>query len=513
VSIVSQRRGITYSAEAKGDRGTLRCHVVARQLLRDGSVQYAVSVSNGTNANAQALAFVPEKADQHYRTIVQTIIGPSSDFSTTVVLKHAPPGSVPEIHLALTSAEIEFTLAIPSPPNLEIAGPPLPPGAPVAARGHASATPVRSLLPVVFDSYVAPDRPIPAKNRTEFTHARTGRETRSPTSPAVTLILLSAMAVAGVLAFLVARPQIVEFSLPKEAGARSSVTVAYRATGIGTAEYTVLAQDGQTVAVGPVERGTGTFLLTLPQSSAAQTYRVRLRVSNLLGAATAEDNVRVAAPAAPAPAPPRRITAPVPAPQIRSLALDRATVASGDPLNVYYDVIATSGTIALLDPASQITYGKAQLDASGHTSFVAPRTDTTRFLTVVVTANRGAATVQSRIGVSLTPLNADSPQPNAATGADTPAGSDVAPTEISAPQQVRSGTSIRVDVRGATAGLQIALLDGNGSEVARREISAGQSSVRFTAPRVTRTTQFRFEATYPHGAGSETIVRMIAVTP
>jgi hypothetical protein len=304
--------------------------------------------------------------------------------------------------------------------------------------------------------------------------------------------------------------------LPAGAAPRSSVSVLYHASGLGAADFAVLGPDAQPIAEGPLALGSGSFSFALPKATAAQAYLVRVRVHNLLGSAVAEDYLHVPAPPAPRP---RRIALPVAPPQIRSLALDRATVASGDTLNVYYDIAATSGTIALVDPAAQITYGKSQLDMSGHAVFVAPRTDVARFLTVIVSAKRGKATTESRSGVSLTPLAQPDPGYAGGAGLAVPADSAASATGhppamiISAPPTVHSRQPIRVDIRGATAGLQLVLLDGAGNELARRDLPPGQSSSVFRAPVVRTQTQLLIEATSARGAGSETIVRALAVLP
>jgi hypothetical protein len=530
VNTVAESRGTTYSAEAAGNDGNVRCHVVRRHLARERRAHYTIFVSNETSDDAQALAFVPETSSTRHRTVAQMAAGPGSDFSTTSVLDITPSGLLPELRVAVTTGEVEFTLTVPSvsvtdaqietpPSDVLIARPVAPPS---AAQ--------RPLAPAVRDTY-APLAPLVATVRQpewqpEPESRVIGRSASRPRSPAVTPILIMFAGYVLIAAFLIARPRIADFALPATAAPLSSVPVLYHASGLGAADYTVLGPDAETIAEGPLTLGGGSFTFTLPKATAAQAYLVRVRVHNFLGSAVAEDYLHVPAPAAtPAPpaARPRRAAAAPPPPQIHSLALDRATVASGDTLNVYYDIAATSGTIALVDPAAQITYGKSPLDMSGHASFTAPRTDIPRFLTVIVTAVRGKATTESRTGVSLTPpLAAALPQPNAGD-AGIPVGAlgesvstmpgQPSAVTISAPPLVHSQQTIHVDVGGAAAGLQLVLLDDAGNEVARRALPAGQSSSVFRAPAVRARSRFMLEATSPRGSGSETIVKPVTVLP
>jgi hypothetical protein len=522
---------MTYSAEAAGNDGNVRCHVVRRHLARERRAHYTIFVSNETSADAQALAFVPETSAARHRTIAQMAAGPGSDFSTTTVLDITPSGYLPELRVAVTTGEVEFTLTVPS-VSVSETQMEAPADKVLIARPVAPSTSQRSLSPVVRDAYNRPIQPLATTVRQSDRQPEAeprimSRSVSRPRTPAVTPILIMFVGYVLIAAFLVARPRIADFALPATAAPLSSVPVLYHASGFGAADYTVLGPDAEPIAAGPLAMGGGSFNFTVPKATAAQAYLVRVRVRNFLGSAVAEDYLRV--PAAPAtPAAPaarkRRIAAPAPPPQIHSLALDRATVASGETLNVYYDIAASSGTVALVDPAAQITYGKSQLDMSGHASFIAPRTDIPRFLTVIVTARRGKATTESRTGVSLTPpLDAALPQPNAgdpgipsagALGENTSAGpGQPSALTISAPPTVRSQQAIRVDVGGAVAGLQLVLLDDAGNEVARRNLPSGQSSSVFRAPAVRTRSQFMLEATSPRGSGSETIVKPITVLP
>jgi len=506
VSSVTESRGIQYSAEAAGVRGSIRCHVIRRQFAHDGRARYSIVVCNETDTEASALAFVPEQAEIPPFTVVQTIIAPRSDFSTTVVLPLRADSSMPELRIALIGGDTQVTLEVPAlatDPSLAQS---------TAGRSHditpVAAPALRRLPPVLVSSVSGPPQHAIAVG------VGTGRsETRRP----FMLILLVLCAMAGAAGVAFGRPQITEVDVPAHAAPGAPIAVSYRVSGFGTAAYAVVAPDGSPLAGGSLALGSGSFAFNVPPTVGNLAYLIRVDVASPLGAAVSERYVHVTAPVAAAVERPRikAVVARVPAPpQIHSLALDRATVASGETLTVYYDVAAASGSIALLDPAAQITYGRADLSPSGHTAFVAPHVDGSRLLLVVASVQRGKATAQSRIGVTVTP-----PETAAVSAATDPllgAGDGGAPpssTVISAPTTVHANAPIRVDIHGAADTLDVVLLDGTGRELARRELPAGKTSVEFTAPQVRIPTRYLFEATYPHGVGTETVVRAIAILP
>ena len=192
-------------------------------------------------------------------------------------------------------------------------------------------------------------------------------------------------------------------------------------------------------------------------------------------------------------------------------------MASGETLTVYYDVGAAGGSIALYDPGSQITYGRVDLSPSGHSTFVAPRVEMQRFLTVVATARRGSATTQSRIGVTVTPAGeaplATSDPADAADDqtAETQTGQG-AQSAIYARPRVRAGHQIELATRGSHD-LHIVLLDETGHELAKHDVPSGDHTIYFRAPAVSAPTRFLFQASYPNGVGSESIVRAVSVVP
>ncbi len=527
MSTVTESRGVQYSAEAAGTHGALRCHITRCPTDDERGARFTVLVGNDSIDDAHALAFVFfDASDAHRRTLVQTIIGPHAEFSTSVMLNFTPAGVIPEVHFALSNGNTEFTLVVPRAQSDLALPAPRAEEAALADEFAARPAPVLTALvrrpgsPAQLAAHIA--APIPSRPGIRAAPRRLPATTEAIAAlPSIGPILVLFAALMGFAVYIVARPQIPELSVPATAAAGSSLAIRYRATGVGKAAYTVLGPDGVAVGRGSLVIGSGVFRVDVPAASAAQTYLVRLQVANLLGAAVAEAYVHVppsAAALAAAPRPSASAAPPAP-PQIRSLAVDRAVVAGGQTLTVYYDVVGTGGSIVLLDPAAQITYGRQSISASGHSTFIAPHVDSTRLLTVVATERRGGDAAESRIGVSVIP-GSDDGTPMGAAGLP-PALDEAAPSgpgsatsaALTAPAHVRSGEPIWVDLHGTGDGVEIVLLDSSGRELDRREIAPGKHNVEFTAPEVSQPTRLVFEATVPQGVGTITLVRPISVTP
>ncbi len=509
---MAQSRGVQYCADASGAGGRLRCQVFGRELDTDGFARFSIAVENATANEAHVLAFVPNPLATNRQNVVRTTIAARSEFSTSATLAMPQPGAALELHVVLTSSDIHFTLVVPGVATA---------AAPVHSAVSDGGLPaLRARLPAVRESY-ALATPMPAPPAAPLVRMSSRDGDRPRASPPGIPVLAVFAALLAMVAFTVSRPRIDAFAIPADAHAGQPLLATYQAAGFGTVTYTLLGADGTRLGGGPLAAGAGSFRLALPAATSKQAYLVRLRVSNPFESAAGEAYVRVAADAPPATvhrAPVvRRPAHAAPPPQIRSLALDRATLAGGETLGVYYDMSATSGSVTLSDPAAQITYARAPTNASGHVAFVVPHVDAARLLSVTLSAQRGAAATQSRIALTVTPAAA----PDAAPAADgsMPAGAQdglsgvTVTTELSAPATVQAGRAVRVEVNGGTTGTPVVLLDTAGVEYARRILRAGQQSVTFVAPSVPKPKRFIFEATAAHGAGSDTIVRAITVTP
>lgn len=311
MSSVIESRGIQYSAEAAGEPGNLRCHVIRLWLAQECRAQYSIFVCNGTDADAQAVALINDFVVGTQRPILRTIIGRCSEFSTSLSLEQTPGGLMPEVCIALTNgAGAHFTLVIPSlpaketPEDVSLRNDWL--ALPLAASPLPNLTAVRSIHgpPAPFATTV--------EDHTTTVEERPLPYARPLASPSVIPILLAFMAMLAAFGFFVARPRVEYLVVSPGGHAGTTVAVSYRATGLGSVDYVVLDPNGQTIEHGPLPLGVGTFALSVPPSPAASAYLVRLHVVNPIASASAEDYLRLPPPAPtavpqrlkPPPAPP-----------------------------------------------------------------------------------------------------------------------------------------------------------------------------------------------------------------
>ena len=509
VSAVAGGRSIAYSAETAGRAGRVACQVLRSDGTDDGALIFSIVIRNDSDSDVRAVAFIPSERGSS-GTLVQCSVQRTCDFSTTVELKRPAYRNVPDLHIDVHGADIGFVLIVPNATN----GGPSP--APEAATSFALAPveaarqPLPPAIPRPNSGRAAFEQRARASQSPRTLDSRTGP--RSPAAMPVFLLFLALVAAAGSALF---RPQIGELRMPHEARAASVVAIGYRATGLGAITYTVVGPDAANVAAGPLRVGSGTLLISLPKSGKEGAYLVRLSMKGPLGGDIAEGYVHVPAlVVAPPPSPPRVRVVQAAPPEIRSLALDRATLIGGGSVNVYYDVDAASGTIALVDSAAQITYGRAPIDASGHAALAVPAVQTERQLSVVLTARRGSSISRSRVAVTAEPQSSPTPPADGVNAAQSIPGSngDVRAPAIATPQTVRAGATFAVTIDGGVPGLNLVLDDVDGNELARALIEPSQRSVTFNAPNVRSPVTLRLLGVYPQGTGSETIVKTIRVT-
>ncbi len=508
MSAVVEGRSIAYSAETAGRAGRVACQVLRSHGTDDGALIFSIVIRNDSDSDVRAVAFIASERG-HSGTLVQCSVQRTCDFSTTVELKRPALQHVPDLHIDVHGEDIGFVLIVPNDTNA--------PNRPAETPSFALAAvePARQPLPpaVVRAPNVRHFERTDAPSQAPLEQRRNGIRpgARSPAAVPMFLLFLALMAGVGATIF---RPQIVELHVPPEARTADTVAIGYTATGLGAIRYSVSGPDAAEVAAGPLRAGAGSFEVTLPPDRAGRAYLVRLSMKGILGGDVAEAYVHVPAPAVHvrSAVPPTRVREPAP-PQIRSLALDRATLSGGGSVNVYYDVDATSGTVALLDPAAQITYGRADIDASGHVALAVPAVQSERFLSVVLTVRRGSNVSRSRVAVTAEPQTSPSPPADGANaGPEVSGGAASLVPAISAPPVVRSGATFSVQIAGSVPGLNLVLDDVEGNELGRSAIGPHQRSATFNAPDVRSSATIRLLAVYPQGTGSETIVKTILVT-
>ena len=331
-------------------------------------------------------------------------------------------------------------------------------------------------------------------------------EMRQPRRDMSLFPLLTAFVIAGalVIGFILAHPHVGDLGAPNMVLEGSAIDVPYSSSGIGSLRYAVVSSQGESIASGPLTERSGLLHVLIPTVKHNEAYRVRLVMTGPLGDASNE--ATVGASAIPAT---RVVLRTASAPMIRSFAIARSVVNNVPTIVAYYDVIADSGTLRLVD-ARGIQYQIAPISPSGETTLSLPPGVDPATVALELSALRNGTTVVSRIalptGGAGTNVAVASPAPEPGT-----AGSDAAP--IAVPDRAIGSEPIHVRITHHYPQLHVALLDQNARKIVGIDVPPNAATVTLIHPPVSATTRMTVEATYRDNTEADTIVRPIVLIP
>lgn len=327
-------------------------------------------------------------------------------------------------------------------------------------------------------------------------------------------IAVTVALVAGIASttYAFARPQINALVAPAQVAAGRPFQVLYAlAPSTTQAEFSVTSADGRTIEQGALARDGSSFSVALPRTPHSTEYDVTVSGANAFGQTFKKTHVVALAPP---PAPPKRL-APSGKPPV---ALTADSVYGGDPITVTYPRGIGAGDVKLLDQDGT-ERAAALVSARGSSILIAPAVTVAQDFRVVVDFQRGQSVAESALPIRVLPATsaaktdaqgdavARSPKRPAALPA---AGSG--PISVgSAP--IRSGTPIFVHVLRFTAGMQIALIDGQGQELQRLDVTRGEDHLSLTAPTVGSPTKMLVVASFAHGVGQDSVIEPVTIRP
>ena len=331
-------------------------------------------------------------------------------------------------------------------------------------------------------------------------------EMRQPRRDLSLFPLLTAFVIAGalVIGFILAHPHVGDLGAPNMVLEGSAIDVPYSSSGIGSLRYAVVSSQGESIASGPLTERSGLLHVLIPTVKHNEAYRVRLVMTGPFGDASNE--ATVGASAIPAT---RVVLRTASAPMIRSFAIARSVVNKVPTIVAYYDVIADSGTLRLVD-ARGIQYQIAPISPSGETTLNLPPGVDPATVALELSALRNGTTVVSRIalptGGAGTNVAVASPAPEPGT-----AGSDAAP--IAVPDRAIGSEPIHVRITHHYPQLHVALLDQNARKIVGIDVPPNAATVTLIHPPVSATTRMTVEATYRDNTEADTIVRPVVLIP
>jgi hypothetical protein len=328
------------------------------------------------------------------------------------------------------------------------------------------------------------------------------RPRESGSASVMPLVAGGALAAALIGGFVIAHPHVGDLGAPNTVLEGSAVDVPYSSSGIGALRYSVVSSQGTTIGGGPLAERSGVLHIAIPSVQHNDAYRVRLEMSGPLGDASNE--ATIGASALPAT---RVVTRTTAVPLIRSFAVSRNTVNGAPKLVAYYDVLADTGTLRLID-ARGIVYQTATLSPAGQTTFALPAGVDPGTLALELHAVRGGAAIDSRIALPAGGSNVAvaSPPPD-------PAGISTDAPPISVPDRAVGGEPIRVQIVHHYPELHVSLLDENARTLVGIDVPRGASTIALAHPPVAATTRVTVEATYRVNTEADTIIRPVLLIP
>lgn len=327
-------------------------------------------------------------------------------------------------------------------------------------------------------------------------------------------IAVSVALIVGIISttYAFARPHIDALVAPAQvAGGRPFEVMYALAPSTTNAQFSVKSADGRTVQDGTLSRDRSTFSMTLPRTPKSVGYDVTVSGANAFGRTSQVAHVLALAP--PAPAKPLAHAAKA------AVTLASDIVAGGDPIVVSYPRGSDAGDVKLLDQDGT-ERGAALVSKRGSSIVIAPAVTVAQDFRIVVDIHRRANVSESALPVRIVPAaraaKAD-PQdkPEATDRAAQSSGAQVAtgaPISVSA-APVRSGEAILVHVLRFAPQMQITLLNDQGEELQRLEVTRGEDRLRLYAPHVNMPTKVLVVATFARGVAQDSVIDSVTINP
>jgi hypothetical protein len=332
-------------------------------------------------------------------------------------------------------------------------------------------------------------------------------------------IALTVALIAGIISttYAFARPHIDALVAPAQIAEGRPFAVLYALAPSTThAQFSVKSADGRTIQNGTLSRDRSSFSLSLPSTPRSTGYDVTVSGANAFGRTSKVAHVLALAPPPPAQ----------PLYRARAVALANDTVTGGDPIVVSYPRGSEAGDVKLLDQDGT-ERGAALVSKRGSSIVIAPAVTVPQDFRIVVDIHHGANVSESALPVRIVPAarpakadsqnTAEAPSNSDASGqsSDNATGPQVAtgaPISVGkAP--VRSGEAILVHVLRFAPQMQVTLLNDQGEELQRLDVTRGEDRLRLYAPHVSVPTKVLVVATFAHGVAQDSVIEPVTISP
>lgn len=297
-----------------------------------------------------------------------------------------------------------------------------------------------------------------------------------------------------------ATPRIGVLAAPAHAFAGSRIDVPYAFSGWAFMRYALRTSDGRQLSAGLTNAHDGTLHFSVP-AAAGKHVVVDAVVSGPFGTRSAHEAVAIAAPPVKRP---QAAAAPV---RIDEFSVVTPVVRAGEPMQLSYATNAHAGEIWLIDQSGRLL-ARAAMNPSGTATLRVPQSAAGLQARAVLHARTGTQSVLASVGVTVLPgaLVTSNSAPQAAASTAPPA------LSLSS-ANAAPGDTIVAALSGAHGDAQISLTDASGNVVEQADVPAGEREATFSAPTVTAAQTYYVTAQISDGAGEQTLVKPLRVTP
>lgn len=298
-----------------------------------------------------------------------------------------------------------------------------------------------------------------------------------------------------------ATPRVALLAAPARAFKGTTVDVPYAFGGWASMQYTLQTRDGRQLSAGLASAHQGTLHFSVPPTAGPDVL-LSVNVAGPFGHQTRSSRISVS------PATRKHPSFTGGPPRISEFNITTPAVRAGADISFAYSTNARAGEIWLIDDAGRL-WARGPIGAWGVTTIKMPQGTAGRQLRAVLHARNGGADAVASLGFTVLPgaLQPDDMSSASATG------SNENPTVTLSSDTAAPGDTITVSIQGNHGDARVSMYDKKGNAVEQGDIPASQDELALTAPTVTGPTTYYVTSAITIGAGEQTVVKKVLVTP
>lgn len=327
-------------------------------------------------------------------------------------------------------------------------------------------------------------------------------------------IVLTGLVLGGAAALPLALGHDATLSVPARAVAGTRVHLPYASTGVGSASYLALADDGTTLAEARLASAGGEITFALPARLAGHRVTVTLATRAPWNTASRSASFLVTRPQMP-------VAAPVVA-RVLSFSARRDATQAGETVLASYLAVADRGTVQLIDEAGTIVRS-VPMGRVGTTRVAVPAAYRTVPLVTQLTVHRGGTRAVASVAVApVVPDPAAATADEAAAPADATPGEAITPIDSSSLQsggmvslvgRAIAGHPLKLRIVPQASPMHLELEDEGGTSIAVRDVAPASTYAELALPPSSTRATYLLAIHYTRDGGEETVIRTVVAAP